>query len=241
MIKFFRRIRQKLLNEGNLKRYLIYAIGEILLVMIGILLALQVNNWNESNRLAASEIDYLKEIRNDLVQDTLSISVVIRHFKERLSNLIDQDSTIQPLYNDVIGTLPSAERKIDFKYYLRTERPFRPKPGTYNSLISEGKSSLIRNRQLFDRMQALYEDEYQSLERISNAVFERSLELGKKYARTAKYEDFGSPIKIRNEEILADLNNSYGIHALYTLRSVVVKRVMFDLIITLDNELEFLE
>ena len=47
MIKFFRKIRQKLLGKGKIRRYLVYALGEILLVMIGILLALQVNNWNE--------------------------------------------------------------------------------------------------------------------------------------------------------------------------------------------------
>ena len=50
MIKFFRRIRQKLLSQGSLNKYLLYAIGEILLVMIGILLALQVNNWNEHRK-----------------------------------------------------------------------------------------------------------------------------------------------------------------------------------------------
>ncbi len=52
MIKFFRKIRRKLIDEGNLKKYLIYAIGEILLVVIGILIALQINNWNnnKSNR-----------------------------------------------------------------------------------------------------------------------------------------------------------------------------------------------
>ena len=44
MIKFFRKIRQKLINEGNLKRYLLYAFGEILLVVIGILIALQIND-----------------------------------------------------------------------------------------------------------------------------------------------------------------------------------------------------
>ncbi len=50
MLKFFRRIRQQLIVKGNLKRYLIYAIGEILLVVIGILIALQINNWNEERK-----------------------------------------------------------------------------------------------------------------------------------------------------------------------------------------------
>ena len=48
MIKFFRRIRQQLLTENNLAKYLLYAIGEIILVVIGILIALQINNWNTS-------------------------------------------------------------------------------------------------------------------------------------------------------------------------------------------------
>jgi hypothetical protein len=47
MLKFFRGIRRKLLEDGSLRKYLIYAIGEILLIMIGIFLALELNNWNE--------------------------------------------------------------------------------------------------------------------------------------------------------------------------------------------------
>ena len=50
MIKFFRKIRQQLLSQNKLSKYLFYAIGEILLVVIGILIALQINNWNQ-NRL----------------------------------------------------------------------------------------------------------------------------------------------------------------------------------------------
>ena len=46
MIKFFRKIRQQLLAENRLGKYLIYALGEIVLVVIGILIALQINNWN---------------------------------------------------------------------------------------------------------------------------------------------------------------------------------------------------
>ncbi|MFT6995454.1 MAG: hypothetical protein ACJA1P_002199 [Maribacter sp.] len=48
MIKFFRHIRKQLLSENKFSKYMLYAIGEIALVMIGILLALQVNNWNEA-------------------------------------------------------------------------------------------------------------------------------------------------------------------------------------------------
>jgi len=49
MIKFFKKIRQQLLTENKLSKYLIYAIGEIILVVIGILIALQINNWNKGN------------------------------------------------------------------------------------------------------------------------------------------------------------------------------------------------
>lgn len=66
MIKFFRKIRQKLLEEGNLKRYLIYAFGEILLVVIGILIALQVNNWNEGRKELAKSHEILREIAENL-------------------------------------------------------------------------------------------------------------------------------------------------------------------------------
>lgn len=57
MIKFFRRIRQKLLSENRISKYLIYAIGEIVLVVIGILLALQINNRNEENKSIERQID----------------------------------------------------------------------------------------------------------------------------------------------------------------------------------------
>jgi len=74
MIKFFRRIRQSLLTENKIGQYLKYAIGEILLVVIGILIALQINNWNEVKKTEVKIKNSLVALRNDLIQDTLLIT-----------------------------------------------------------------------------------------------------------------------------------------------------------------------
>jgi hypothetical protein len=77
MITFFRRIRQNLLPENKVSRYLLYAIGEIALVMIGILLALQVNNWNEEKKAKDKERQALSEILSDLELNISSLRGII--------------------------------------------------------------------------------------------------------------------------------------------------------------------
>jgi hypothetical protein len=69
MFTLLRKIRQSLIKPGQFQKYLFYAIGEILLVMIGILLALHVNNWNENKKLEKAEIKLLKEMRAALIED----------------------------------------------------------------------------------------------------------------------------------------------------------------------------
>lgn len=66
MIPFFRKIRKSLSDQAQFVRYSRYAIGEIALVVIGILIALQINNWNESMKLRKVEVKLLEELRNDL-------------------------------------------------------------------------------------------------------------------------------------------------------------------------------
>ncbi|WP_373520090.1 DUF6090 family protein [Aquiflexum sp.] len=74
MLNFFRKIRQKLLEENKIGNYLKYAIGEILLVVIGILIALQINNANEAYKANQSEQVVLKNLIQDLRADSLSFS-----------------------------------------------------------------------------------------------------------------------------------------------------------------------
>ena len=69
MIKFFRHIRKSLLMENKTSKYFKYAIGEIVLVVIGILIALQINNWNEQNKEQKIVESYLKNLVVDLNED----------------------------------------------------------------------------------------------------------------------------------------------------------------------------
>jgi len=77
MIKFFRNIRQTMIKENKVTKYLLYAIGEIVLVVIGILIALQVNEWNQNRNERERELGYLKEIKTNLASDSLNLKVVI--------------------------------------------------------------------------------------------------------------------------------------------------------------------
>lgn len=66
MIKIFRKFRQKYIAGNSVVKYLLYAIGEIILVVIGILIALQINNWNEERKLAIEEIDILNALQVEI-------------------------------------------------------------------------------------------------------------------------------------------------------------------------------
>ena len=69
MLKFFRKIRQNLLMENKTGKYFKYAIGEIVLVVIGILIALSINNWNENRKDNSTGKQYLRSIKEDLKKD----------------------------------------------------------------------------------------------------------------------------------------------------------------------------
>lgn len=115
MIKLFRNIRQKLLKQGKTANYLKYAIGEIALVMVGILLALQVNNWNEIRKVKTFEKEILTLIDQNLERDSALLS--IERFKtveaiKYTERLLEQ--VILKNYNDSLnnwmGKIISFER-----------------------------------------------------------------------------------------------------------------------------------
>ncbi len=106
MIKLFRKIRQRLLTENKFSKYFLYAIGEILLVAIGIMIALGVNNWNQSQIQLANEIELYASLYDDLNKEYYKIEDNARQL-DRKSELFTQ------VYNETIG---EAEYNHDLHY-----------------------------------------------------------------------------------------------------------------------------
>ncbi len=121
-----------MIKDKKVINYLLYAIGEIILVVIGILIALSINNSNELKKTRDAEKVYLKEIKSDLIQDTLLLSQVIQDHKWRIAQLMSQDSTIEFINEEIIGKLPKVEGVSELEYNFFTDRKLRQKIGTYN-------------------------------------------------------------------------------------------------------------
>jgi hypothetical protein len=163
MIKFFRNIRQKLVSEGNTGKYLKYAIGEIILVVIGILIALQINNWNENRKSAIQENLYLKRLLSENKED-------INTFKNNISDLEKGIESIEKLslalnsakINDSV--LVTATN--DFFRYGSIYPIFSSSTSTFDDLSSTGNLKDIKNTLLRDELVKHYAQHKQVAEWI---------------------------------------------------------------------------
>ena len=113
MIKLFRNIRKNLLAEGKTSKYFKYAIGEIILVVIGILIALQINNWNEGLKAQTLEIEILENLKKDLTLDTLDINFNLKYH----SLFINEE---KKLLNFLMSDLQTPDAPIDYNAALTT-------------------------------------------------------------------------------------------------------------------------
>lgn len=152
MIKFFRNIRKKLAAENKAQAYLRYAIGEIVLVVIGILIALQINNWNETRKFNSLKKVYIERLIDDLKQDTSQINTLIvktidkQNIIETVINELDSGIKNESLTNAVIDYLKSGWNMLDFT----------PSSNTYSDLSQTGNMSVFRNAELTDRIKQYY-------------------------------------------------------------------------------------
>ncbi len=139
MIKIFRNIRKQFIKEGKTSSYFKYAIGEIALVVIGILLALQINNWNEQSKKNELREKYLLSLVEDLKQDTTLVKSQYAFYKSDTIKLQSQIRRIKKNKNSIDTIKKIARYEFDTNIQLITT--FSNK--TYQTLINTGNIDLV--------------------------------------------------------------------------------------------------
>jgi len=180
MIKFFRKIRQNLLSENKFGKYLIYAIGEIILVVIGILIALQINNWNESKKEKAILNASLTSLKLNLKEDIENLNKQI-DYNEKVREAIDFTFRIISLPEYENMTLSSYADKITD---IATERTFLPSITAYKSMESGSHFQWINNQTLKESIFKYYVE----LNRLSNITDENN-QFVKKHIESFTYNE----------------------------------------------------
>ena len=210
MQKFFRNIPQNVFSENKLINYLIYTIGEILLVVVGILVALQIDNWNEQRKKETLELNLLKEMKTNLRSDIVDMKINIGYHERGVesANIILKSFKNNDPYNDSLN-----------KHYGKV--PMIPKflmsENAYNSMNNEG-IRIIRNDSLRNAITHHYEASCAFLIDWNEAEWNTQMQDHRTiYRDYFKKFDFWSDLEptnytelIKNSQYINYLNNRIG-------------------------------
>ena len=141
MLKFFRKIRQKQLSENKFSKYLIYAIGEIGLVVIGILIAVQINNWNERIKNQKLIARYTENLIEDLVQDSTVIADRINLIKSDVRAIEAFEKRVSKSQEPLDTIVKIARFEYTFSIFIK----YHYEKDTYELLNSTGHIALFDN------------------------------------------------------------------------------------------------
>ncbi|RIA08780.1 hypothetical protein OE09_0603 [Flavobacteriaceae bacterium MAR_2010_72] len=194
-MKIFRTIRHRLLNEGKTVKYLKYAFGETFLVVVGILLAVQANNWNEDRIEDNLEQTYLNRLHPDLHKDRTTL-LFARELSETRIEQIDLLTTVMKYpdssfsnYDQIIESI----EKVTWRSYLPLSRI------VYNELLDTGRMTLIESEGLREEL-AMYYAEADHWE-----VTLKSLEYQREFSKATA--------GLLNKDILTLIENSESLNS----------------------------
>ena len=157
MIQFFRRIRQNLINQEKIGKYLLYAIGEILLVVVGILIALQINIYNEDRKTQKRINAHLSAIERNLIRDSVEI-VDAYNLYNRLNRSNDY------LWEFINGNLDKIDTTYLKESFIRSGNTpeFSKLKVAWNDLVSSGDVRHLNNEPLRLLLENYYEENFRS-------------------------------------------------------------------------------
>jgi len=204
MIKFFRKIRYDHIEKNKTGKYFKYAIGEIVLVVIGILIALSINNWNESRKESIAEKVFITSVKNDLKQDKAFIQLIAELIKPRIEAYKAINSDLPNLYYNNRNSLDSI-----FQNYFKSQRTFYPITGSYESAVSGNQITVFRNKELIQKIIILYNSTYDRLIDNGQILDERWFFISKKYSFERRTGHFREMKPEQLSEFLDDLYHHY--------------------------------
>ncbi|MFK5878529.1 MAG: DUF6090 family protein [Flavobacteriaceae bacterium] len=153
MINFFRKTRKKMADDNKPMKYLRYAIGEIVLVVVGILIALQINNWSENQKKQEFEITILKNIQEDILADKIDFELNLQYLKVTFKN---EDLLLNFLLSDNLQITDS----INYVNVLGLDLIAITQNTSFNNL-QNNDIGLVSNNNLYKKI-ARYYDFYAS-------------------------------------------------------------------------------
>lgn len=241
MIKFFRNIRKTLLMQNKMSKYLKYAIGEIVLVVIGILIALQINNWNEQRKEDKMGVQFLKGIQSDLEKDIILIDSIQKMNKQCFSII----SSIDSVFHKKIMFFEAKKHEnlfgkpdtLYFEALFHRNTSFRSINGTYKSLISDGKSSIIKNRQLFQRIQQIYNENHERLASTYEVMKNKEANINWEYSLEKQRWTYSDLNRAKDKKIFADLVNFTEEKYWFALNLERIKQNSKEVISLIDKEI----
>lgn len=190
MLKFFRKLRWSLVSSGSIRKYLAYAFGEILLVMIGILLAIQVNNLNNKRIERNTELQSYQNIKRQLQEDRNAIEATISYNNNYLKQ-----------YQHAIQIIEINDRsKIDTLGYITLNltkySDFDRNSNIYETLVTSGEIRLLKNTEIKEGLQKL-EETYLFFNRLENVHYD---------VITRAIPEFIDDIKYSNRKVMNPKN-----------------------------------
>ena len=151
MRRIIQKIRRSVQDSRSLKRYLTYALGEILLIMIGVLLAFQVGNWNENRKNKKTEIAYYKNIQRQLNDDKKIINFNIAYNNKYLGQFVFANKLIGENDRSKIDTLS----KISLNLIRYSD--FHRASNVYETIVNSGQIKILQNQKIIEGLQRLEE------------------------------------------------------------------------------------
>lgn len=189
-MKIFNRIRQRLLNQNHFKKYFLYAIGEIFLVVIGILIALSINNWNENIKSKKIALEIYQNLHTALKQDSIEVRRILKLNTESL--LVQERLILSEANQEILEFDQDNLEQLILDIY-KGVYTFFPKQGIYNSILSSNGMDLFESEQLKTSLINLYDHQYKRYQLIDATV-------------EKKYDSHLLPVILKKIEYVPDLS-----------------------------------